>query len=60
MSAATRLAALPAEASADDVEVDPRLPFLDAYVQRALENGAAPYIYGGCWIWHVRVKPFLP
>lgn len=45
---ATRLAALPADASAEDVEVDPRLPFLDAYVRRALENGAAPYILGVC------------
>ena len=39
-----RLAALPADASAEDVDVDPGLPFLDAFVQRALAGGAAPYI----------------
>jgi len=41
---ALRLAALPADASAEDVEVDPGLPFLDAFVRRALDGGAAPYI----------------
>lgn len=34
------------DASAEDVEVDPELPFLNAFVQRALVNGAAPYIPG--------------
>jgi AP-4 complex subunit epsilon-1 len=35
--------ALPVDASCEDVDVDPNLPMLTAYVQRALANGAAPY-----------------
>ncbi|KAK9837092.1 hypothetical protein WJX81_002406 [Elliptochloris bilobata] len=42
--AAVRAAALPADASCEDLEVDPTLPFLDAHVASALANGAAPYI----------------
>ena len=43
-SAAVRAAALPADASCEDLEIDPALPFLDAHVASALANGAAPYI----------------
>ena len=39
-------AVLPADASAEDVDVDAALPFLDGFVARALQNGAAPYIPG--------------
>lgn len=39
-----RAAALPADASCEDLEIDPALPFLDAHVASALANGAAPYI----------------
>lgn len=35
--------ALPVDASCEDVDVDPNLPMLTAYVQRALANGASPY-----------------
>lgn len=41
---ATRAAALPADASCEDVDVDPALSFLDGYVSEALQTGAAPYI----------------
>lgn len=41
---AVRAAALPADASCEDLEIDPALPFLDAHVASALANGAAPYI----------------
>jgi len=34
---------LPVDASAEDVEVDMNLSFLDGYVQEALANGARPY-----------------
>ena len=34
---------LPVDASAEDVDVDPNLSFLDGYVTAALNNGARPY-----------------
>ena len=34
---------LPVDASAEDVQVDINLSFLDAYVQEALNSGASPY-----------------
>jgi len=34
---------LPVDASAEDVDVDPNLSFLDGYVSTALHNGARPY-----------------
>jgi len=34
---------LPVDASCEDIEVDPNLPFLDGFVQKALNNGAVPY-----------------
>ena len=34
---------LPVDASAEDVDVDPNLSFLDGYVTNALHNGARPY-----------------
>lgn len=34
---------LPVDASAEDVDVDPNLSFLDSYVSNALHNGARPY-----------------
>ena len=34
---------LPVDASAEDVDVDPNLSFLDGYVTTALHNGARPY-----------------
>lgn len=37
-------AALPPDASCEDLEIDASLPFLNSYVQQALNNGAAPYI----------------
>ena len=42
-SPATVVAALPRDASAEELEVDPALPSLDAYVARALANGASAY-----------------
>ena len=48
------MAALPRDASAEELEVDPALPSLDAYVARALANGASAYqprseaIHGVC------------
>jgi AP-4 complex subunit epsilon-1 len=36
-------AIFPVDASAEDVEVDVHLSFLDGYVSYALQNGAAPY-----------------
>ncbi|XP_051137261.1 AP-4 complex subunit epsilon-like [Andrographis paniculata] len=35
---------MPVNATCEDIEIDRDLPFLDGYVQRALENGAQPYI----------------
>lgn len=40
----TRQAALPPDASCEDLQIDVGLPFLSAFVQQALEQGAAPYI----------------
>ena len=37
-------AALPVDASCEDIEIDPHLPFLDDFVGRALQNGAQPYL----------------
>ena len=37
-------AALPVDASCEDLETDEKLGFLDAYVQQALAKGAQPYI----------------
>lgn len=34
---------LPVDASCEDVQVDPNLSFLDAFVQQAIANGAKPY-----------------
>ena len=34
---------LPVDASAEDLDVDPNLSFLNGYVQQALNNGARPY-----------------
>ena len=42
--ASTRLSALPADASCEDLDVDPSLSFLDGHVSEALHSGAAPYI----------------
>jgi len=41
---ATQAAALPHDAASEDIEVDPRLRFLDGYVEKALQAGAAAYI----------------
>ena len=38
--------ALPPNASCEDIEIDPHLPFLNRFVQAALESGSAPYIPG--------------
>ena len=43
-SAQARLAALPPDASCEDLQIEVSLPFLNAFVQQALEHGAAPYI----------------
>lgn len=43
-SAQARQAGLPADASCEDLQIDASLPFLNAFVQQALEGGAAPYI----------------
>jgi len=40
----TRQAALPPDASCEDLRIDVSLPFLNSFVQQALEHGAAPYI----------------
>ena len=32
------------DASCEDLQIDASLPFLNAFVQQALSNGAAPYI----------------
>jgi len=42
--AATRAAALPHDASCEDLEIDADLSFLNSYVNSALQAGAAPYI----------------
>ena len=39
-----RQAGLPADASCEDLQIEVSLPFLNAFVQQALERGAAPYI----------------
>jgi len=41
-----RKVVLPPDASCEDIEIDPHLPFLNAFVQAALQDGAAPYIPG--------------
>lgn len=46
MQLAARQAVLPPDASCEDIEIDPHLPFLTAFVQAALQSGAAPYIPG--------------
>lgn len=43
-SAQVRQTALPPDASCEDLQIDVSLPFLNAFVQQALEQGAAPYI----------------
>lgn len=43
-SSQSRQAALPPDASCEDLQIDVSLPFLNAFVQLALEQGAAPYI----------------
>ncbi|XP_047340759.1 AP-4 complex subunit epsilon-like isoform X2 [Impatiens glandulifera] len=35
---------LPLDASCEDIEIDKSLPFLNSYVQQALEKGAHPYV----------------
>ncbi|KAK6930683.1 Clathrin/coatomer adaptor, adaptin-like, N-terminal [Dillenia turbinata] len=35
---------LPADASCEEIEIDKDLPFLNEYVQQALEKGAQPYV----------------
>ncbi|KAK7252585.1 hypothetical protein RIF29_36636 [Crotalaria pallida] len=35
---------MPRDASCEDIEVDKDLPFLNGYVQQAIESGAQPYI----------------
>mmetsp|Transcript_39384 Transcript_39384/g.111611 ORF Transcript_39384/g.111611 Transcript_39384/m.111611 type:complete len:951 (-) Transcript_39384:233-3085(-) len=40
----TQQAALPPDASCEDIEIDPDVPFLSGYVEAALQAGAAPYI----------------
>eukprot|EP00884_Botryococcus_braunii_P007982 jgi/Botrbrau1/17185/Bobra.0157s0076.1 len=42
--ASVRAAVLPMDASCEELDLDPNLGFLDAYVARALAAGAAPYI----------------
>ena len=37
---------MPPDASCEDIDIDPHLPFLNAFVQQALQDGAAPYISG--------------
>lgn len=37
-------AALPVDASCEDLEVDPKLGFLDSFVAQALSQGAQPYL----------------
>ena len=43
-SSQTKQTALPPDASCEDLQIEATLPFLNAFVQQALENGAAPYI----------------
>lgn len=43
-SQVTQQAALPFDASCEDIDADPKLSFLEAFVQQALRNGAAPYL----------------
>lgn len=43
-SAQARQAALPPDASCEDLQIEVTLPFLNAFVQQALAQGAAPYI----------------
>lgn len=53
-----RQAVLPADASAEDVDVDAALLFLDGFVAQALQNGAAPYIPGAPDRWGVFCNHF--
>jgi AP-4 complex subunit epsilon-1 len=52
--AATQRAALPYDAAAEDIGVDPDLPFLESFVLQSLQNGAPPSTHSarasGFWI----------
>lgn len=50
---------LPVDASLEDIEVDPSLPFLDGYVQIALNNGAATYSPPNHLVFSTTANPHL-